>query len=132
MSLKYHIWYSFQMTATEKVITARFYRLASGREPVREWLGKLTREDRRLIGRDIMKVEFGWPCGPPLCTSLTNHPALHEVRCNLTGKRIVRVFFTVSGGNMVLLHGFVKKTRATPATELKLAERRMKEHNRHD
>ena len=51
---------------------------AGEREPVREWLGKLTREDRRLIGRDIMKVEFGWPCGPPLCTSLTNHPGLHE------------------------------------------------------
>ncbi len=78
-----------------------------------------------------MKVEFGWPCGPPLCTSLTNHPGLHEVRCNLIGRRIARVFFTVSGGNMVLLHGFVKKTRTTPAKELKLAEQRMKEHNRH-
>ena len=32
---------------------------------------------------------------------------------------------------MVLLHGFVKKTRTTPAKELKLAEQRMKEHNRH-
>ena len=70
------------MTTTEKVITARFYRLASGREPVREWLGKLTREDRRMIGRDIMMVEFGWPCGPPLCTSLTNHQGLHEERRN--------------------------------------------------
>ena len=119
------------MTETEKVIEARFYRLASGREPVREWLGKLTREDRRLIGRDIMKVEFGWPCGPPLCASLTDHPGLHEVRSNVTGSRIARVFFTVSGGNMILLHGFIKKTRTTPATELKLAERRMKEHNRH-
>ena len=120
------------MTATDKVIVARFYRLASGREPVREWLGKLAREDRRLIGRDIMKVEFGWPCGPPLCSSLTSHPGLHEVRCNITGRRIARVFFTVSGGNMVLLHGFVKKTQATPAPELKLAVRRMREHSRHD
>ena len=56
---------------------------------------------------------------------------LYEVRSNLTGRRIARVFFTVSGRNMVLLHGFIKKTQATPAKELKLAERRMKEYNRY-
>ena len=30
---------------------------------------------------------------------------------------------------MLLLHGFIKKTQKTPLRELKLAERRMKEHN---
>ena len=119
------------MTISEKVIVARFYRLASGREPVREWLGGLPREDRRLIGRDLMKVEFGWPCGPPLCASLTGYLGLYEVRSNVTARRIARVFFTVSGSNMVLLHGFIKKTQTIPAKELKLAERRMKEHNRY-
>ena len=87
--------------------------------------------DGEQVSRDLMKVEFGWPCGPPLCTSLTGYPSLHEARSNLTGRRIARVFFTVSGRNMVLLHGFIKKTQATPAKELKLAERRMKEHNRY-
>ena len=33
---------------------------------------------------------------------------------------------------MVLLHEFVKKTQATPAKELKLADRRMKEHSRNE
>ena len=119
------------MRTPEKVIIARFYRLPSGREPVREWLGKLPSEDRKLIGRDLMKVEFGWPCGPPLCASLAGSPGLYEVRSNLTGRRIARVFFTVSRRNMVLLHGFIKKTQATPAKELKLAARRMKEYNRY-
>ena len=119
------------MTMPEKTVVARFYRLASGREPVREWLAGLPREDRRLIGRDVMKVEFGWPCGPPLCARLANHPGLHEVRSNLTGRRIARVFFAVSGRDMVLLHGFIKKTRATPRKELALAQRRMKEYDRH-
>ena len=32
---------------------------------------------------------------------------------------------------MVLLHGFIKKTQATPTKELKLAERRMKEYGRY-
>lgn len=108
----------------EKTIVARFYQLASGREPVREWLAG-------LIGRDIMGVEFGWPCGPPLCARLTNYPGLHEVRSNLTGKRIARVFFAVSRQDMVLLHGFVKKTQAPPRKELMLAQRRMQEYDRH-
>ena len=116
------------MTTPQKTIVARFFRLPSGREPVREWLGKLSREDRRLIGQDLMKVEFGWPCGPPLCASLTGYPGLYEVRSNVTGGRIARVFFTASGGTMVLLHGFMKKTRATPAKELRVANRRMKEY----
>lgn len=75
-----------------------------------------------------MKVEFGWPCGPPLCASLTGYPGLYEVRSNVTGGRIARVFFIASGGTMVLLHGFMKKTRATPAKELGVANRRMKEY----
>lgn len=119
------------MPAPEKVVIARFYRLASGREPVREWLQDLPAEDRRAIGRDLMKVEFGWPCGKPFCSPLTGHPGLWEVRCDLAGRRIARVFFYIAGGDMVLLHGFMKKSQATPAADLKLAVRRMKEHRRH-
>ena len=118
---------SSPMTAPHKTIVARFFRLPNGREPVREWLWKLSRDDRRLIGQDLMKVEFGWLCGPPLCVSLTGYPGLHEVRSNVTAGRIARVFFTVSGRTMVLLHGFIRKTRATLAKELVLANRRMKE-----
>jgi phage-related protein len=33
----------------------------------------------------------------------------------------------VAQGRMVLLHGFIKKTQKTPAQDLKLALRRMKE-----
>ncbi len=88
-------------------------------------------EDRTRIGGDLMKVEFGWPCGAPLCRSLSAYPGLHEVRSRLEGRRIARVFFIVSDRNMVLLHGFMKKSQATPQKELKLAERRMKEHHRY-
>jgi phage-related protein len=41
---------------------------------------------------------------------------------------IGRAFFrTMVGGRIVILHGFIKKTRVTPAEELKTARRRMKE-----
>ena len=48
-----------------------FWRSANGREPVREWLNELSRGDKRTIGRDIAKVQYGWPVGLPLCRPLS-------------------------------------------------------------
>lgn len=38
-----------------------------------------------------------------------------------------RVMFTVAGGDMVLLHGFVKKSGKTPENDLDTARRRKNE-----
>jgi phage-related protein len=35
------------------------------------------------------------------------------------------VLFTVKGQHMVLLHGFIKKTQATPVQDIELAEKRI-------
>ena len=43
------------MIDRSKKITGRFYALGSGRRPVRDWLLELSRDDRRIIGRDIQK-----------------------------------------------------------------------------
>jgi phage-related protein len=108
-----------------KKLPAFFYESALGRRPVREWILGLTLEDRRLVGRDIQKVEFGWPLGMPYCRSLGD--GLWEVRSGLTGGRIGRVIFCVARERMVLLHSLVKKTQKTPARDLRLALKRMKE-----
>ena len=81
--------------------------------------------DRKLVGRDIQKVEFGWPLGMPYCRSLGS--GLWEVRSDLTDGKIGRVIFCVTRGRMVLLHSFLKKTQKTPTPDLKLALKRMKE-----
>jgi hypothetical protein len=52
-----------QTVISHKKIQARFYELASGRKPVRDWLLELVPEDRRVAGHDIQTVEFGWPIG---------------------------------------------------------------------
>jgi len=108
-----------------KRLPADFYALASGRQPVREWVKKLDVEDRRLIGEDIKDVEFSWPIGMPLCRSLG--AGLWEVRSQLAGGRIARIIFCVHQGRMVLLHGFMKKTQKTQPREIELAAKRMKE-----
>ena len=115
------------MIDRSKKITGRFYALGSGRRPVRDWLLELSRDDRRIIGRDIQKVEFGWPLGMPLVRKL--EAGLWEVRINVAAG-IVRVLFTILGVELILLHAFVKKSPAMPKDELTLARRRMKEVQR--
>ena len=95
------------------------------REPVKEWLKDLDRNDRRTIGYDIKTVEIGWPLGMPLVRKMDKD--LWEVRSNISDGRIARVLFTVCETAMVLLHGFVKKSRATPKADLDLAKKRRNE-----
>ncbi len=92
---------------------------------MRDFLLGLRRDDRRIIGNDIATVEYGWPVGKPTCAPLGL--GLWEIRSSLTTKRIARVIFTLHGGQMVLLHGFVKKTQKTPQDALDIARKRMKE-----
>ncbi len=113
------------MISRNKKIQARFYANASGRKPVREWILELSSEDRLIVGKDIQKVEFGWPIGMPSCRPLGG--GLFEVRSDLKQSRIGRVIFTIVNDEMVLLNGFEKKTQKTPAKELDLARRRQKE-----
>jgi len=61
----------------------------------------------------------------PLCRSLGN--GLWEVRSTLSSRRIARLLFFADEGRIGVVHGFIKKTRTTPADDLDLARRRMKE-----
>ena len=106
-------------------IPVRFYRTEAGTEPVLEWLRGLAKEDRRVIGSDLMRVQFGWPIGMPLVRSLKD--GLWEVRSTLPSQRIARLILCFHQGTLVVIHGFIKKTRKTPAEDLALAKRRMRE-----
>lgn len=112
-----------------KRVPAIFYRTEAGGEPVREWLKGLWAEDRKRIGEDIKTVEFGWPVGMPVCRPLGE--GIYEVRTSLWQDRIARVLFYIDKrGRMVLLHGFIKKTRKTPDEDLDLARRNKNKHQR--
>ena len=107
------------MADNQKRIPALFYQSMSGKQPVRDWLMKLDIADRKTIGADIKTVEFGWPIGMPTCRPMGK--GLYEVRSSLAGGRIARVLFCIYDSQMVLLHGFIKKTQKTPKQELDLA-----------
>ena len=106
-------------------ISLRFYKTASGNEPVREWLRDMDETDRRIIGTDLMTLQWGWPIGMPLCCPMGS--GLWEVRSTLDSHRISRVLFCLSDGQIVALHGIIKKTQKTPKQDLKFARDRQKE-----
>jgi phage-related protein len=86
-------------------------------------------EDRKRIGGDIKTVEFGWPIGMPVCRSLGN--GVYEVRTNFSPNRIARMLFYIDKqSRMVLLHGFIKKTRRLPNEDLNLARGNKSRHQR--
>ena len=113
------------MTEATRKVPVVFYRTSAGVEVVRDWLRELGNDDRAIIGQDLMRVQFRWPVGMPLCRPLGE--GLWEVRSNLSGNRIARVFFCFTAGRLVALHGFIKKTQKTPDDELKLARKRQRE-----
>jgi phage-related protein len=113
------------MSVGEIRLTVVFFQTDSGTEPVRRWLKSLPAGHKKAIGEDIKTVQFGWPIGMPLVEKL--EPYLWEVRTRLTDG-IARVLFTIDGHMMILLHGFIKKTRNIPYKELKTARSRLRQY----
>jgi phage-related protein len=102
-----------------------FFRSEGGSEPVREWLKGLPEPERQAIGKDLLRAQWRWPVGMPLCRPLGH--GLWEVRTDLPTKRTARVLLCLYREHLVALHGFIKKTRATPDEDLALARKRQKE-----
>ncbi len=120
----YHIWSSMPGKPPRKMPVV-FYRTRGGAEVVRDWLRDLDEPDRHAVGLDLMRVQFRWPVGMPLCRAMGD--GLWEVRTSLPSSQIARMLFCVVGSRIVVLHGFIKKTQKTPGDELALARRRKRE-----
>ena len=109
-----------------KRVAALFFRTEAGGEPVRDWL---RRSQLRTGNVSERTAEFGWPIGMPVCRALGE--GIYEVRTTLTQNRIARVLFYIDRkGRMVLLHGFIKKTRRTPDEDMELARTNKRKHQR--
>ena len=102
-----------------------FFRAGKGTEPVREWLKELPEAERHAGGKDLLRAQWRWPVGMPLCRPMGG--GVWEIRTDLPTKRTARVLLCLCHEHLVALHGFIKKTRATPDEDLALARKRQKE-----
>lgn len=113
------------MNITDPKLTVVFFLTKTGNEPVRKWLKALSASHRKTIGEDIKTAQFGWPLGMPLIEKI--EPYLWEVRSK-EPNGIARTLFTVDGHMMILLHGFIKKSKRIPLNDLKTARVRLREY----
>ena len=97
-------------------------------------LPRLTAADAETM---LWKAGFVWLrskgshriyAGMPLCRPMGS--GLWEVRTDLPTKRTARVLLCLYRDHLVALHGFIKKTRATPDEDLATARKRQKELER--
>ena len=70
-----------------------FFRTLAGSEPVREWLKELPEEERQAIGKDLLRAQWRWPVGMPLCRAMGG--GLWEIRTDLPTQRTARVLVCV-------------------------------------
>ena len=99
-----------------------FYDRPDGTEPAKEFILSLDKKMRIKILRMIQMLEYGgYELREPYSKSLGD--GIFELRAKV-GSDITRVlYFFVINGKAVLTNGFVKKTRKTPVSEIKMAKK---------
>ena len=102
-----------------------FFRTNGGVEPVRDWLKGLDQIERHAIGKDLLRAQWRWPVGMPLCRPLGK--GLWEISHRPSRESDSSQLICFYDKHLVALHGFIKKTRTTPTEELQLARQRQKE-----
>ncbi|MEK7544089.1 MAG: type II toxin-antitoxin system RelE/ParE family toxin, partial [Patescibacteria group bacterium] len=95
-----------------------------GEKFVEEFIKSLEPPTIAKVAHTIDLLEKHGPLlGMPHSKYLTSK--LHELR--VRGRQEVRVMYTVDGNKIYLLHAFRKHTQKTPAKEIDIALRRMRE-----
>jgi phage-related protein len=105
------------------------YEKADGTKPVKEFLDKLPEKHHAKALRDIDVLEkYGTALTEPHVKHIKGK--LWELRIK-SASDISRVFYFVHiGKNIVLLHGFVKKTQKTPNKEIETANNYLADYQR--
>jgi phage-related protein len=106
-----------------------FYKKEDGTMPVREFLDKLPVKHQAKALRDIDLLEkYGTALTEPHVKRIKGK--LWELRIK-SASDISRIFYFVPvGKNIVLLHGFVKKTQKTPTGEIDTASNSLEDCQR--
>lgn len=105
-----------------------FYKSNSGKNPIEEFFLELANKNRQLLVKTregIEKLRSRSYHKEPLSKHIES--GLWELRIK-SGTDILRIIYTFDKGRIIiLLHVFVKKQQKTPANELEIARKRLKE-----
>jgi phage-related protein len=94
----------------------------------RKVIRQFSKETRAELGSGLIKLQLGMSLGLPLSRPMSSVAAgVHELRFR-DRSGIQRVFYVLKSADGVLVfHAFVKKTQATPESEIQLGRKRLLE-----
>ncbi|SDY12912.1 type II toxin-antitoxin system RelE/ParE family toxin [Thermoactinomyces sp. DSM 45892] len=98
------------------------YQKRDGTCPVDEFIDSLNQKDSAKVLRAMLILEeLGLRAGAPLVKHLQD--GIFELRVKQSSNIQRIMLFHWFQGNLILLHGFTKKTQKTPSSELERAKR---------
>jgi phage-related protein len=104
-----------------------YYTTSSGENPVDEFLDSLDERQQSKVLRLLTTIKlYGLITVIPHIKKLIGTP-FWEIR--ILGRDNIRVFYiTVASMDILLLHGFIKKTQKTPGKEIGIAQKRLEDY----
>ncbi|MDZ4277705.1 MAG: type II toxin-antitoxin system RelE/ParE family toxin [Dehalococcoidia bacterium] len=108
-----------------------FFETSRGSSPPRDFLRGLPPKAQAKLARAIDLVEeYGPEMGQPYVKAVRGRKGLLELRTSLGSDAFRLFFFRAGKRQLIVAHGFRKKTQKTPAQELDTAQQRMGEYLR--
>jgi phage-related protein len=105
-----------------------YYKMASGRVPVKEFIDEQAVEVQEKIFSDLVRlVQFNVQLGPPYVEKVEGRD-FWELRTKVRGNIYRTFYFAYTGKKFVLLHAYQKKSQKAPKKELDTAEERMSDY----
>lgn len=104
-----------------------FYESPTGQKPVEDFIASLGEQtqDKFIFKRGLLEC-FGPELRSPHTKPVGND--MFELRFRGGEGQVRILFFFFLRGQIILVHGFIKKSQKTPKKELKIALKRMKEY----
>ena len=105
------------------MIRIYYYLSPSGKNPVATFINSVQKPEKKKIFKIFGYIEkYGLPTVFPHTKKLTNTP-FWEIR--VLGKNNTRIIYAVVyKGDVLVLHGFIKKTQQTPIKHIEISIRR--------
>ncbi len=97
--------------------------------PVKDFIDDLTSEGKAkyIMITDLLE-QYGIQVREPYIKAITGKKKLFEIRIKDKSNIHRIIYFVFTGKTLILLHGFTKKTQKTPAREIEIAEKRIKDY----
>ena len=111
------------------MFTIKFYELPNGHKPVNEFIKRLSpKMQAKAVYSISLLAEFGTQLREPYSKHVCD--GIFELRIKFAADAVRIFYFFFDNTEIVLTNGFIKKTKRTPAKELKKAEKYKADYER--